>query len=49
MQKRLINPLRLQLVEEVDDRVSKTVNELYIDKGNTGWEGRETGKHASAR
>jgi hypothetical protein len=49
LQKKLTNPLRLQLVEEVDDRVSKTVNELYIDKGNTGWEGRETGKHASAK
>ncbi len=47
LQKQLTNPLRLQLVEEVDDRVSKTVNELYIDKGKSGWEGRETGKHAA--
>ncbi|MEI6679336.1 MAG: hypothetical protein WCL21_12060 [Mariniphaga sp.] len=46
LQKQLTNPLRLQLVEEVDDRVSRTVHELYIDKGNSGWEGRETGKHA---
>jgi hypothetical protein len=46
LQKQLTNPLRLQLVEEVDDRVSRTVNELYIDKGKSGWEGRETGKHA---
>jgi hypothetical protein len=44
-QKKLINPLRIQLVEEVDDRVSKTVTELYIEKGKTGWEGRETGRH----
>jgi hypothetical protein len=40
-----MHPLRVQLVEEVDDRVSKTVTEIYIDKGKSGWEGRETGKH----
>lgn len=45
-QKKLTNPLRVQLVEEVDDRVSKTVTEIFIDKGKSGWEGRETGKHA---
>ena len=45
-QKKLTNPLRVQLVEEVDDRVSKIVTEIYIDKGKSGWEGRETGKHA---
>jgi hypothetical protein len=44
-QKRLTNPLRVQLVEEVDDRVSKTVEEVFIDKGKSGWEGRETGKN----
>ncbi|MGN6495417.1 MAG: hypothetical protein ACTHLE_25745 [Agriterribacter sp.] len=44
-QKKLTAPLRIQLVEEVDDRVSKTVTELYIEKGKTGWEGRETGRH----
>ena len=44
-QKRLINPLRVHLVEEVDDRVSKTVEEVYMDEGKSGWEGRETGKH----
>ena len=43
--KRLMNPLRVHLVEEVDERVSKTVHELFIDKGNSGWEERETGKH----
>lgn len=43
--KRLLNPLRVHLVEEVDDRVSKTVHELFIDKGKSGWEERETGKH----
>ncbi|MBX3242691.1 MAG: hypothetical protein KIT80_03785 [Chitinophagaceae bacterium] len=43
--KRLTSPLRIQLVEEVDDRVSKTVTELYIEEGKTGWEGRETGRH----
>jgi hypothetical protein len=44
-QKRLLNPLRVHLVEEVDDRVSKTVHELFIDEGKSGWEERETGKH----
>ena len=44
-QKKLTHPLRIQLVEEVDDRVSKSVTELYIEKGKTGWEGRETGRH----
>ena len=44
-QKKLTNPLRIQLVEEVDDRVSKTVTELFIDKGKSGWEERETGKN----
>lgn len=44
-QKKLTAPLRIQLVEEVDERVSKTVTELYIEKGKTGWEGRETGRH----
>ena len=44
-QKKLTAPLRIQLVEEVDDRVSKTVTELYVGEGKTGWEGRETGRH----
>lgn len=48
-QKKLTNPLRIQLVEEVDDRVSKTVTEIFIDKGKSGWEGRETGKHAPVK
>jgi len=47
LQKKLTNPLRVQLVEEVDDRVSKTVTEIFIDKGKSGWEGRETGRHAT--
>jgi len=45
-QKTLLNPLRIQLVEEVDDRVSKTVTELFIDEGKSGWEDRETGRHS---
>ena len=49
LQKKLTNPLRLQLVEEVDDRVSKTVTEIFIDKGKSGWEGRETGRHAGEK
>lgn len=42
---RLLNPLRLHLVEEVDERVSRTVQEIFIDEGKSGWEERETGKH----
>jgi hypothetical protein len=44
-QRRLKNPLRVQLVEEVDDRVSKTVVEIFMDEGRSGWEERETSKH----
>ena len=44
-QKQLTNPLRIRLVEEVDQRVSKTVEEVYMDEGKSGWEGRNTGKH----
>jgi len=44
-QKRLLNPLRIQVVEEVDERVSRTVHEIFIDEGKSGWENRETGKH----
>jgi len=44
-QKELNNPLRIKLVEEVDDRVSKTVTELFVGDGKSGWEGRETGKN----
>ncbi len=43
--KRLLNPLRVYLAEEVDERVSKTVQELFIDEGKSGWEERDTGKH----
>jgi len=43
--KPLTNPLRIRLVEEVDERVSRSLFEVYIDEGKSGWEGRETGKH----
>ena len=43
-QKRLTNPLRVQLVEEVDNRVSRTLQEVFMDKGKSGWEGRDTHK-----
>jgi len=43
-QKRLTQPLRVQLVEEVDDRVSKTLQEVFMDEGKSGWEGRDTHK-----
>jgi len=42
--KRLTNPLRIQLVEEVDTRVSKTLKEVFMDNGKSGWEGRDTHK-----
>jgi len=44
-EKRLKNPLRIRLVEEVDERVSRTVHEVFIDDGKSGWENRDTGKH----
>ena len=44
-QKKLTNPLRVRLVEEVDERVSRTVHEIFIDEGKSGWEGRDTGRH----
>jgi len=44
-EKRLRNPLRIRLVEEVDERVPRTVNEIFIDEGKSGWEGRETSTH----
>lgn len=44
-QKRLTNPLKVRLAEEVDERVSRTVHEIFIDEGKSGWEGRETGRH----
>ena len=43
--KRLKNPLRIRLVEEVDNRVSKTVHEVFIDEGKSGWENRDTSNH----
>lgn len=43
-QKRLTQPVRIQLVEEVDNRVSKTLQEVFMDKGKSGWEGRDTHK-----
>ncbi len=44
-EKKLNNPLRIRLVEEVDERVSRTVNEIFIDEGKSGWENRESSKH----
>ena len=48
-QKRLTHPLRVQIVEEVDNRVSKSLQEVFMDKGKSGWEGRETGKHENIK
>jgi hypothetical protein len=44
-EKRLKNPLRLRLEEEVDERVSRSLVEIYMDEGKSGWEERETGNH----
>ncbi len=44
-EKKLNNPLRIRLVEEVDERVSRTVNEIFIDEGKSGWENRESSNH----
>ena len=44
LHKQLTHPLRLQLVEEVDDRVSKSLQEVFMDNGKSGWEGRKTKK-----
>ena len=41
-QKKLTAPLRIQLVEDVDDRVSHVVTEIYVEEGKTGWDGRDT-------
>ena len=43
-QKLLTHPLKIQMVEEVDNRVSKTLQEVFMDKGKSGWEGRDTHK-----
>lgn len=42
---RLTQPLRIQLVEEVDERVSTTLQEVFMDEGKSGWEGRSTHKN----
>ena len=42
--KQLTQPLRIQLTEEVDDRVSKTLQEVFMDDGKSGWEERDTKK-----
>ncbi len=41
---KLINPLRVRLVEEVESRVPIVGTEIYIDPSKTGWEERETKK-----
>ncbi len=42
---KLNNPLKIQLVEEVDSRVSRSLIEVYMDDGKSGWEERDTGRH----
>ena len=41
---KLTNPLRIQLVEEVDERVSRSLVEVFMDEGKSGWEERDTKK-----
>lgn len=43
-QKKLTNPLRIRLTEEVEQRVPTVGTEIYIDPSKTGWEGRDTRK-----
>jgi hypothetical protein len=43
-QRKLTNPLRVRLTEEVEQRVPTVGTEIYIDPSKTGWEGRETRK-----
>ncbi|HEX7906454.1 MAG TPA: hypothetical protein VF487_21420 [Chitinophagaceae bacterium] len=43
-QKKLTNPLRIRLTEEIEQRVPTVGTEIYIDPSKTGWEGRETRK-----
>lgn len=40
--KKLTNPLRVRLTEEVEPRVPTVGTEIYIDPTKTGWEERET-------
>ena len=42
--KRLGSPLRIHLVEEVDERVASSLQEVFMDNGKSGWEGRQTKK-----
>jgi hypothetical protein len=43
--KKLRYPLRIHLTEEVDERVSRLVHEVFMDEGKSGWEERGTSKH----
>ena len=45
LEKKLTNPLRIQLVEEAVERISKSLSEVYMVEGKSGWEERETGRH----
>ncbi len=47
--KKLTNPLRVRLTEEVEQRVPTVGTEIYIDPSKTGWEGRETRKEETGK
>jgi hypothetical protein len=47
-QKKLTNPLRVRLTEEIEQRVPTVGTEIYIDPSKTGWEGRDTRKPQEA-
>ena len=44
LKKSLTAPLRIRLVEEVDERVSTTLQEVFMDDGKSGWEEMDTKK-----
>ncbi|MEO8962036.1 MAG: hypothetical protein ABI325_09150 [Ginsengibacter sp.] len=40
----MTHPLGVKLVEEVDDRFSRTLQEVVTDNGKSSWQGRKTKK-----
>jgi hypothetical protein len=45
VEKKVTNPLRVRVVQEVDSRVTTQPTEVYMDEEKTGWEERETREH----
>jgi hypothetical protein len=40
--KKLTEPLRTRIVEQVDERVARSLKEVYMDEGKSGWQDRDT-------